>query len=161
MLAIGSRLHSQFTGWGVDDALKIIRIEIDAEEMVRHRARQTRPCSATRLRSRAALLDRVARHNRKRPGCQEQVAGIKQATRAEIAKLQPQIAYLEAIRAELPEDGLFVDEFTQVGYVSRLGFPGVQAAHLPDARAIRARSAWAIRPRSAPRWRAPTCRSCR
>ncbi len=122
VLAIGSRLHSQFTGWGVDDALKIIRIEIDAEEMVRHRARQTALLGDAAAVTRR-LLDRVARHNRKRPGYQEQVAGIKQATRAEIAKLQPQIAYLEAIRAELPEDGLFVDEFTQVGYVSRLAFP--------------------------------------
>jgi acetolactate synthase-1/2/3 large subunit len=40
-----------------------------------------------------------------------------------LSKLQPQLAYLEAIRAELPEDGIFVDEFTQVGYVSRLAYP--------------------------------------
>src|SRR5262249_48740317 len=41
VLGIGSRLHSQMLGWGVDDALKIIRVEIDPEEMVRHRARFT------------------------------------------------------------------------------------------------------------------------
>ncbi len=28
-----------------------------------------------------------------------------------------------AIRAELPDDGIFVDELTQVGYVGRLAFP--------------------------------------
>ena len=33
------------------------------------------------------------------------------------------VTYLEAIRAELPENGVFVDEFTQVGYVSRLAYP--------------------------------------
>ena len=32
-------------------------------------------------------------------------------------------SYLEAIRAELPEDGIFVDEVTQVGFASRLAFP--------------------------------------
>ena len=122
VLGIGSRLHSQLTGWGVDDALKIIRIEIDPEEMVRHRARQTALLGDAADVTRR-LLDRVAKHNRKRPGYKEQVVGIKEATRAEIAKLQPQMAYLEAIRAELPEEGLFVDEFTQVGYVSRLAFP--------------------------------------
>ena len=32
-------------------------------------------------------------------------------------------AFLEAIRAELPEDGIFVDEVTQIGFASRLLFP--------------------------------------
>jgi acetolactate synthase-1/2/3 large subunit len=38
-------------------------------------------------------------------------------------KLGPQLGYLAAIRAELPEDGIFVDEVTQHGFVSRLAFP--------------------------------------
>jgi acetolactate synthase-1/2/3 large subunit len=122
VLGIGSRLHSQLIGWGVDDALKIIRIEIDPEEMVRHRARQTALLGDAADVTRR-LLDRIPRHNRKRAAFGEEVANLKAATRAEIAKLQPQMAYLEAIRAELPEEGLFVDEFTQVGYVSRLAFP--------------------------------------
>ena len=40
-----------------------------------------------------------------------------------LAKLAPQLAYLAAIRAELPEDGIFVDEVTQVGFAARLAFP--------------------------------------
>ena len=40
-----------------------------------------------------------------------------------LAKLEPQLSYLAAIRSELPEDGLFVDEVTQLGFVSRLAFP--------------------------------------
>ena len=43
--------------------------------------------------------------------------------RKRLDKLAPQLAYLAAIRAELPEDGVFVDEVTQVGFVSRLAFP--------------------------------------
>jgi acetolactate synthase-1/2/3 large subunit len=117
VLGIGTRLHSQFTGWGVDEQLKLIRIEIDPEEMVRHRAR----CTA--LLGDAAAVDRIAKHNRKRAAYREEVAGVKAAVGAEIRKLQPQMAYLDAIRAELPEEGIFVDEFTQVGYVSRLAFP--------------------------------------
>jgi len=31
--------------------------------------------------------------------------------------------FLEAIRAELPEDGIFVDEVTQIGFAARLLFP--------------------------------------
>jgi acetolactate synthase-1/2/3 large subunit len=43
--------------------------------------------------------------------------------RARLAKLAPQLAFLAAIRAELPEDGIFVDEVTQVGFAARLAFP--------------------------------------
>ena len=35
----------------------------------------------------------------------------------------PQIAFLDAIRAELPEDGILVDEVTQMGFAARLAFP--------------------------------------
>ena len=40
-----------------------------------------------------------------------------------LAKLEPQLSYLAAIRAELPEDGIFVDEVTQLGFAARLAFP--------------------------------------
>ena len=40
-----------------------------------------------------------------------------------LAKLAPQAEFLEAIRAELPEDGIFVDEVTQIGFAARLLFP--------------------------------------
>jgi acetolactate synthase-1/2/3 large subunit len=40
-----------------------------------------------------------------------------------LTKLAPQLAFLEAIRAELPEDGIFVDEVTQIGFAARIAFP--------------------------------------
>jgi acetolactate synthase-1/2/3 large subunit len=40
-----------------------------------------------------------------------------------LAKLAPQIGFLDAIRAELPEDGIFVDEVTQIGFAARLLLP--------------------------------------
>src|SRR4029077_5884176 len=40
-----------------------------------------------------------------------------------LEKLAPQIGFLDAIRAELPEDGIFVDEVTQIGFAARLLFP--------------------------------------
>jgi acetolactate synthase-1/2/3 large subunit len=43
--------------------------------------------------------------------------------RKRMEKLAPQIEFLEAIRAELPEDGIFVDEVTQIGFAARLLFP--------------------------------------
>jgi acetolactate synthase-1/2/3 large subunit len=122
VIGIGSRLHNQYTGWGVDDGLMLIRVEIDPEEMVRH----GRPGIA--LLGDAApvvrrLLDAIPKHNRARGDLADTVAAVKAQTRIALSKLQPQLAYLEAIRAELPEEGIFVDEFTQVGYVSRLAYP--------------------------------------
>ncbi|WP_416890671.1 thiamine pyrophosphate-binding protein [Microbacterium sp.] len=35
----------------------------------------------------------------------------------------PQMAFVDAIRAALPDDGILVNELTQVGYVSTYGFP--------------------------------------
>src|SRR5260370_707522 len=37
--------------------------------------------------------------------------------------LGPQCEYLAAIRAELPDEGIYVEDLTQVGYVGRLAFP--------------------------------------
>ena len=50
----------------------------------------------------------------------------RRAWRKRLDKLAPQLAYLAAIRAELPEDGIFVDEVTQVGFAARLAFPVYQ-----------------------------------
>ena len=38
-------------------------------------------------------------------------------------ELAPQLAFLDAIRAALPEDGILVEDLTQIGYVARLAFP--------------------------------------
>jgi acetolactate synthase-1/2/3 large subunit len=71
-----------------------------------------------------ALAARIGAHNRSRPGRAAQVAAVKAEVMGRVAaKLAPQIAFLDAMRQELPEDGIFVDELTQVGYVSRLVWP--------------------------------------
>ena len=40
-----------------------------------------------------------------------------------LAPLAPQLAYIDAIRNALPEDGVFIDELTQVSYINRLAMP--------------------------------------
>ena len=45
-----------------------------------------------------------------------------------LERVAPQMAFVDAIRAALPEDGVYVNELTQIGYVSTYGFP-VQAPH--------------------------------
>ena len=40
-----------------------------------------------------------------------------------LTQIGPQIAIWTAIRDELPEDGILVDEVTQLGFAARLAFP--------------------------------------
>jgi acetolactate synthase-1/2/3 large subunit len=40
-----------------------------------------------------------------------------------LARLKPQLAFLAVIRDELPDDGIFVDEVTQIGFAARIALP--------------------------------------
>jgi acetolactate synthase I/II/III large subunit len=122
VLAVGTRIHLQQTMWGVDEKLAIIRVNADPEEPARLR----KPAAALIGDAKPILrrlIDLLPAHNRARPSRREEMQERQAKLRARLGKLAPQLAYLEAIRAELPEDGIFVDEVTQVGFVSRLAFP--------------------------------------
>lgn len=121
VLAVGTRLQTQLANWGVDSDLKIIRVDVDPEEIVRQRAPDIGIVGDSALVLRA-LAERLGRHNAKRADRAEEVHEVKAKVMAGIDGLRPQLDYLEAIRAALPEDGIFVDELTQVGYVARLAY---------------------------------------
>lgn len=123
VLAVGTRLQPQQQNWGIDDTLKIIRIDADSEELDRQRKPEIGIVGDATATLRV-LADRLARHNTKRNGRAEQVAEIKAASTKKIRDLlAPQIAYLEAMRKALPEDGILVDELTQMGYAARFAWP--------------------------------------
>jgi acetolactate synthase-1/2/3 large subunit len=42
---------------------------------------------------------------------------------AQLAQLAPQMSWLSALREAIPDDGVFVNELTQNGYLATLGFP--------------------------------------
>ena len=121
VLAVGTRLHLPLIQWGVDAALKIIKVDIDPAEMPKNGL----PDIAI-VGNAAAVLARMNEHIR-RP-VSDSVARIrrgalvKQETSARISGLEPQLAFLRAIRDVLPDNGVLVDESTQVGYVSRIGY---------------------------------------
>ena len=48
VLAVGTRLQMQLMQWGMDDELKIIRVDADRGGNGAHPPRPTPPCSATR-----------------------------------------------------------------------------------------------------------------
>jgi len=121
VLAIGTRLYWQQSVWGVDDKLPIVRLDIDPEEINRFR----RPAcalvgdAATVL---PALLAELPAHNHARDRTAE-LAAVRAGFDERLARIAPQMAFLGAIRAALPDDGIYVEEVTQVGFASRLAFP--------------------------------------
>jgi acetolactate synthase-1/2/3 large subunit len=125
VLAVGSRMQPALQNWGQDASLKLIRIDIDPTE----HQRITNPTVSITARSEDALpllVERVAKYAPARPSRQEEIEALKAEVEGRYAFLEPQMGFLKAIRAELPEDGFFVEEMTQVGYISRFALPVYQ-----------------------------------
>ncbi|MFL5103784.1 MAG: thiamine pyrophosphate-dependent enzyme [Xanthobacteraceae bacterium] len=122
VLGVGTRLHLQQTMWGMDDDLAIIRIDADGEEPARVRAPALALIGDAKPILRR-LLDVLPAHNRARPSRRDEMQERQAKTRKRLEKLAPQLAILAAIRTELPEDGIFVDEVTQMGFAARLALP--------------------------------------
>jgi acetolactate synthase-1/2/3 large subunit len=126
VLAVGTRLQIPLTQWGVDDKLRIIKVDVDDAEM-----KKGRPLDLAIVGDAAATLRRLNDYIRRpvpeRDARIQASARLKSEVAASVAILEPQLSYLRAIRDVLPDDGVLVDESTQVGYVSRIAYD----AHMP------------------------------
>jgi acetolactate synthase-1/2/3 large subunit len=123
VLAVGTRLLIQYRQWGIDRELAVVRVDADPDEHSRlHKPKVALTGDAKPIL--AALLAELPVHNSSRPSRQTEMAGRQAVWRRRMAeKIAPQLAFLDAIRAELPEDGILVDEVTQIGFAARLAFP--------------------------------------
>lgn len=121
VLAVGTRLQVQQMNWGIDADLKIIRIDIDAEEIARF-APPAVGIVGDAAEALAALLKAVCGRHPARKSPASELSRARTAFEAEVSGLQPQLDYLQAIRAALPEDGILVDEVTQLGHAARFGY---------------------------------------
>jgi acetolactate synthase-1/2/3 large subunit len=75
-------------------------------------ARLTLEALADALPARPRSSRRASTVARVRAGCADQLAAIA-----------PQRTWLNAIREALPDDGVFVEELTQIGYAARVAYP--------------------------------------
>lgn len=122
LVAIGTRMELQFIRWKhLPPALRIVRIDIDPEELPRRPA-EVGIVTDARLGVRA-LIEALARRLGKRASREAEFLELKARARREFAVVQPQLAFLDAIRTVLPRDGFFVEEISQVGFTARFGFP--------------------------------------
>ena len=122
VLAVGTHLHMPLLHWGTDRDLAVIRVDANPEEP----ARIAKPKVAL-IGDAAAilrrLLDVLPAHTAKRPSRTDEMRERHARIDKRLAGLAPQLSFLAAIRSELPEDGIFIDEVTQLGFAARLAFP--------------------------------------
>ena len=97
------------------------------------------------------LIDALATEHRSSRRAEMEERQAKMRRRLE--KLAPQLAFLEAIRAELPEDGIFVDEVTQLGFAARLLLPVTRSV----ARRTRSTGTVSLATTSRSSWRVTSC----
>ena len=130
LVGVGSRLEMPYMRWG--DSMryerkpshgpKLIRIDIDPAEMQRLEPDVGVVAdAATACRLLAERLRGAVAPSRERVA---EIAAAKRVAEAAIDRLQPQAAFLHAIRTVLPRDGILVPELSQVGFATYTGaFP--------------------------------------
>ena len=122
LIAIGTRMELPFIRWRrLPAGLQIVRIDIDPEEIPR-RPVDVGIVTDARLGTRA-LSAALRSKLRSRALRDAEFLELKARARKQYEVVQPQLAYLDVIRAVLPRDGFFVEEISQVGFTARFGFP--------------------------------------
>jgi acetolactate synthase-1/2/3 large subunit len=100
----------------------VIQFDIDPEEIGRNIPVRV-GIEADLKAGLTALIDRLQRYNIKRESRIDEFAAFQAGASAKINAIEPQAGFALAIRAEVPDDGIIVGEFTQVSYWSFLGMP--------------------------------------
>jgi acetolactate synthase-1/2/3 large subunit len=121
VLAVGTRLYWQQANWGVDEGLAVIRLDIDPDEIGRFR----RPACGL-LGDAAVTLRALAVELGARGGvwtANPDLPAVRAAFAERLARHEPPMGFVRAIRAALPADGIYVEDVTQVGFASRLALP--------------------------------------
>jgi len=124
VFAIGTRLKYPQLYWGLDDKIKIIRLDIDPKEFGRY----AQPAVSLHGDSQATLQRLLpqleAEITTPAKSREPELSRLKQTLQAEMQlNVGPQMDYLQAIRDVLPKHGIFCDEITQVGFTSWFGLP--------------------------------------
>jgi acetolactate synthase-1/2/3 large subunit len=122
VLAVGTRLLTPMNAWGMDSKLQIVRVDADRDEPARLRKPKVALIgdAAPILRR---LIEALAKYNARRASRRDEMLERQAKLRERLNKLAPQLAFLDVIRTELPEDGIYVDEVTQIGFAARLAMP--------------------------------------
>ncbi|MDP9472766.1 MAG: thiamine pyrophosphate-binding protein [Chloroflexota bacterium] len=123
ILAVGTRFVDPATArWQIEPGRTVIQMDIDPQEIGRN-YRPTLGIEADAKAGLAALAERVGHYSGSRPSRTTELEALKEGVAARVNAVNPQADLALAIRAELPDEGIFVSEMTQIGYWSNIGYP--------------------------------------
>lgn len=126
VIGIGSHVRMPLSKWGIDEKLKFISINID--ETAHNRiAEPTLSITADAAQVVSALMQKLPKLTSPNTSKKSEMKIFRKSWNEKTAYLEPQSTILKTIREELPDDGILVDELTQVGFASRI----VYDAYLP------------------------------
>ncbi len=121
VLVLGSRFVDVLTptaSWPAG-SIRFIHINVDPKDLTPPRSPEVAIAADLAL----ALPELLERIKPRTAFSNEDARRVKDWAAAQIALVEPQASYVRAIRAALPEDGIFVNELTQIGYLARIAFP--------------------------------------
>ena len=121
-LGIGTRFMWHEMAWGVDDDLKLIQINADPTEINR-RGNVEVPICALAEDALPLLIQALETRLGKVADRTDRIADLNAAFDQRVREMQPTYDDLMVIRQVLGEDGIFVDDLTQVAYAARYIFP--------------------------------------
>ncbi|GMV02280.1 MAG: acetolactate synthase I/II/III large subunit [Burkholderiales bacterium] len=121
VVVIGSRFIDALTpvpSWPTDKA-RFIHVNIDPADLGAPR----NPAVAIEADARVALEHLFMRVRARVALSYADATRVKAWAQGQIDRIEPQAAYIREMRSALPDDGIFVNELTQVGYLARIAFP--------------------------------------
>jgi acetolactate synthase-1/2/3 large subunit len=121
VLGVGTRFWMPARVWGFANGAKVIRIDADGEEI----NRLGDPDLGIVGDAKVALagLRELLQGIKPRPSRRAELRARKETAAAQLNAFQPQVAFAQAIRAALPDDGITVNDLTQVTFFGTVGFP--------------------------------------
>ncbi|MDB2606240.1 thiamine pyrophosphate-binding protein [Zobellia sp.] len=119
VIGIGSHVRMPILKWGIDDNLTFISVNIDEDDHDKIAQPQLK-LTADAGQAAIAILDVLKNSTAPKASKEKEMLAYKAAWKEKTAYLEPQATYLQIIREALPDDGIFVDELTQVGFASRI-----------------------------------------
>lgn len=122
VIGIGTRLFVQEKEWGLDENIRVIRIDTDPAAPGRFKEPAVSMVGDAKSYT-AALVAALETDDMEKADWSNDLFEHRAWFEEKYRRLEPQKSYLEAIRRALPDDGIFVDEVTQMGFASRLAFP--------------------------------------
>ncbi len=118
VIGVGTRLEFPLSHWGTT-GLNVVQVNIDPDELDRHRIGTIGLCGdATEICG--AITAELTDRDHVGADQSDVVRSHRSSVETALEALEPQRSFLEAIRSELPDNGVIVEDVTQLGFGAHL-----------------------------------------